>query len=311
MNLSQRQLQAFLEIARLSSFTRAAERLHITQSGLSAMMRDLEAQLDCRLFDRTTRSVVLTAAGLQLVPVATRILAELDSVSGSIHKISTRARRILTVGVTPMMAASVMPPACEAFNRLHPEVSLRIRDIGRQQIQDGVASGELDAGFGAFFRPASGIERVALVDFALAYVSANVSTNGGGRRARTRRTKWSDLRDKPLIGLPPANPIQELIEKQLQRIGRGNEERPVYENFQTILAMVEAGYGVAVLPSFIAPACQRYQVDLSILAEPVVSLSFYQITRKGSITADAIADLAAAVKAEFQAYSTDAVYTAS
>ncbi len=307
MNLSQRQLQAFLEIARLSSFTRAAERLHITQSGLSAMMRDLEAQLDCRLFDRTTRSVVLTAAGLQLVPVATRILAELDSVSGSIHKISTRARRILTVGVTPMIAASVMPQVSEAFHRLHPEISLRIKDIGRQQIQDGVASGELDAGFGAFFKPASGIERVALVDFALAYVSAN----GSGRRARARRTTWSDLRDKPLIGLPPANPIQELIEKQLQRIGRGDEERPVYENFQTILAMVEAGYGVAVLPSFIAPACQRYRVDLSILAEPVVSLSFYQITRKGSITADAIADLAAAVKAEFQAYSTDAVYTAS
>lgn len=300
MNLSQRQLQAFLDIARLRSFTRAAERLHITQSGLSAMMRDLETQLNCRLFDRTTRSVELTAAGLQLVPVATRILTELTSVSDSINQIATRARRILTVGATPMIASSVMPPACAAFGRQYPDISLRLRDIGRQQIQDGVASGDLDAGFGAFFKPTSGIERIALADFALAYVMRAPQRAGGARRGQIGQTKWSELRDKPLIGLPPSNPIQELIEKQLKRIGRGDEERPVYENFQTMLAMVEAGFGVAVLPSFIAPACQRYQVQLSILTAPVVSLSFYQITRKGSLAAEGVAALAEAVKAEFQ-----------
>ena len=106
MNVSQRQMQAFLDIARLRSFTRAAERLHITQSGLSAMMRDLESQMNCRLFDRTTRSVSLTAEGLQLVPVASRILAELDSVSDAITQISTRARKIWTVGVAPVIAAN-------------------------------------------------------------------------------------------------------------------------------------------------------------------------------------------------------------
>lgn len=301
MNLSQRQLQAFLEIARLSSFTRAAERLHITQSGLSAMMRDLEAQLDCRLFDRTTRSVVLTAAGQQLTPVAARVLAELDSVSDSIHQIATRARRILTVGATPMIAAGVMPLAYAAFSRRQPQVGLRIRDIGRQQIQEGVESGVLDAGFGAFFKPASGIDRIALGEFPLAFITR---AGEGGRMEKGGKTKWSALRDAPLIGLPPANPIQELIEKQLKQIGRGDEERPVYENFHTILAMVEAGYGVAVLPSFIAPACRRYQVALSILAEPAVSMHFYQITRKGSITADAIADLAGAVKDTLQAQGT-------
>jgi DNA-binding transcriptional LysR family regulator len=83
----------------------------------------------------------------------------------------------------------------------------------------------------------------------------------------------------------------------------------VYENFQTMLAMVEAGYGVAVLPSFIAPACRRYHVNLSILVEPVVSLSFYQITRKGCITADAIRDLAAAMKAEFRLQVKSGAYT--
>lgn len=302
MNLSQRQLQAFLEVARLGSFTRAAERLHITQSGLSAMTRDLETQLNCRLFDRTTRSVVLTAAGMQLVPVAARVLAELESVSDSINQISTKARQILTVGATPMIAASVLPLAAQAFSRAYPDISLHVKDYSRQQIQEGVASGVIDVGFGAYFKPASGIERIALADFPLAYISrAAMGAADIERRSRVKRIRWSELRNKPLIGLPPENPVQQLIEEHLKRIGRADEERPVYENFQTLLAMVESGFGVAVLPAFIAAACRRYRVEMSILVEPVVPLSFYQITKKGRVMANGAAALAAALKEVFAA----------
>ena len=293
MNLSQRQMLAFLEVARLGSFTRAAERLHITQSGLSAAMRDLEYQLDCRLFDRTTRSVSLTAAGLQLVPVASRVLAELDLVSDTINQLSTRARQVITVGATPIIAASIMPTACQAFSRLHPEISIRLKDISRQQVQDGVASGELDAGFGAFFKPASGIERSTIGRFSMAYITR------GEPSEKADNISWKALRNKPLISLPPLNPVQELIEKQLKKIGRGDEQRPVYENFQTMLAMVEAGFGEAILPSFIARACQRFQVNMSLLVDPVVSVDFSQITKKGRSLAAGTEALAAAIGAEF------------
>lgn len=307
MNVTQRQMQAFLAVARLGSFTRAAERLHITQSGLSAMMRDLETQLRCRLFDRTTRAVSLTAEGLQLVPVANRIVSELASISDVINRISSSAQRTLTVGVTPIIAACVMPAAITAFNRAYPGIGVRVRDIGRQAIQDGVASGELDAGFGAFFKTASGIERTPLADFALAYVSpANASasaTKAERRRKGTAGTTWSTLHDKPLIGLPAGNPVQALIEDQLRRIGRGDEDRPVYENFQTLLAMVEAGFGVAVLPSFVAAACRRYGVQISVLTEPVVALSFYEMTKKGRSRPEALSALADAVRAEFAAHA--------
>jgi DNA-binding transcriptional LysR family regulator len=297
-------MQAFLTIARLTSFTRAAERLHITQSGLSAMMRDLEEQLRCRLFDRTTRSVSLTTEGQHLVPVAIRIVAELDSISDAINQISNRAQRTLTVGVTPIIAACVMPAAITAFNREHPQINVRIRDINRHAIQDGVANGELDAGFGAFFNAQSGIERTPLAAFVLAYVSPlEKMAKANKRRTAFGKTGWSALRDKPLIGLPSNNPVQELIEEQLRIIGRGDEDRPVYENFQTLLAMVEAGFGVTVLPSFIAPACQRYRVQLSLLMEPSVSLSFYEITKKGRLRPEALSALAATVRAEFESYA--------
>lgn len=307
MNVTQRQMQAFLAVARLGSFTRAAERLHITQSGLSAMMRDLETQLRCRLFDRTTRSVSLTAEGLQLVPAAGRIVSELASISDVINRISSSAQRTLTVGVTPIVAACVMPAAIKGFNRSYPEIGVRVRDISRQAIQDGVAGGELDAGFGAFFKTTSGIERMPLADFALAYVSPArplAGTGKAGRRGKgPAKTDWLSLQDKPLIGLPPGNPVQALIEEQLRLIGRGDEDRPVYENFQTLLAMVEAGVGVAVLPSFVAPACRRYGVQISVLTGPVVSLSFYEITKKGRARPEALSALADAVRDEFAAHA--------
>jgi DNA-binding transcriptional LysR family regulator len=304
MNVTQRQMQAFLAIARLTSFTRAAERLHITQSGLSAMMRDLEEQLKCRLFDRTTRSVALTTEGLQLVPVASRIVADLESITDTINQIVGRAQRTLRVGVTPIIAAFVMPAAISAFKREYPDINVHVRDINREAIQNGVTNGELDAGFGAFFKAQSGIERTPLAAFMLAYVSPQerkVKANKHGMAAG--KTRWAALHDKPLLGLPSDNPVQELIEEQLRIIGRGDEDRPVYENFQTLLAMVEAGFGVTVLPSFIAPACRRYQVQMSLLTEPSVSLSFYEITKKGRLRPEALSALAASIRAEFESYA--------
>jgi DNA-binding transcriptional LysR family regulator len=294
-------MQAFLAIARLASFTRAAERLHITQSGLSAMMRDLEAQLRCRLFDRTTRSVSLTPEGQQLVPVASRIVADLASVSDAIGQISSNAQQTLTVGATPIIAAGLMPMAAKEFSREHPQVRLKIRDISRQAIQEGVANGMLDAGYGAFFKETSGIARKPLAAFALAYVSPlEKKARTARRNTGPAQTSWASLQDQPLIGLPPDNPVQELIEEQLRKIGRGDEERPVYENFQTLLAMVEAGFGAAVLPSFIAPASQRYRVQISVLTEPVVTLNFYEITRKGRLRPEALSSLANSVRAQFE-----------
>ena len=303
MNVTQRQMQAFLAIARLTSFTRAAERLHITQSGLSAMMRDLEEQLKCRLFDRTTRSVSLTTEGLQLVPVASRIVAELDAVSDAINQISSEAQRTLTVGATPIIAAGVMPMAATAFSREHPQIKLRIRDLGRQAIQEGVASGTLDAGYGAFFKESSGIARTPLAAFAMTCVSPAKGKSRTHRTVAIGHTNWSALQDQPLIGLPADNPLQELIEVQLRQIGRGDEDRPVYENFQTLLAMVEAGFGVAILPSFIAPACRRYRVELALLSEPEITMNFYEITRKGRLRPEALSTLANSVQAEFSPYA--------
>ena len=90
MDFTLRQLRAFATIARLRSFTRAADVLHTTQPALSAQIRELEASLGVRLFDRNTRSVAPTRAGADLLPVVDQVLSALDSVAARV-KLRRRA----------------------------------------------------------------------------------------------------------------------------------------------------------------------------------------------------------------------------
>src|SRR5262245_15608978 len=94
MNITSRQLKAFLLTARYGSFSRAAERLFITQSGMSVLVRELEAQLGFRLFERTTRKVTLTEFGSRLLPIADRSLLELEAAASNIGRSASAAKEI-------------------------------------------------------------------------------------------------------------------------------------------------------------------------------------------------------------------------
>ena len=171
MNISFRQIKAFLQVARLGNFTRAAEKMHVTQAGLSIMMRELEIQLNCRLFDRTTRIVSLTAAGEQFLPVATRMVAELEASAEQLGEMANKARQMLHVGVTPLISSNVLPQAWQSFRAKHPEVKVKVVDTDPLQVQALVEAGELDFGLGAFFKPAAGIEMVPLFEYQLMWIT--------------------------------------------------------------------------------------------------------------------------------------------
>jgi DNA-binding transcriptional LysR family regulator len=287
MNISLRQLKAFLQVARLGNFTRAAEQMHITQAGLSIMMRELEAQLDCRLFDRTTRIVSLTAAGEQFLPVAARTLADLESSAAQLGAITERARQTLLVGATPLISSNVLPAVCQAFRIANPEVNVKLVDTDRGQLQTLVEQGELDFGLGAFFKPTAGIELTPLFPFQLMWISPGADTKGSGQP--TGSMPWEALVEVQLIGLPAENRIQQFIENHLAAIGRAHEERLTFNNFETLIAMVAAGVGTAIVPSYAMAACRRHRVRTALLDEPATPLNFYRVTKRGRCAANAMA----------------------
>src|SRR4249920_1736050 len=126
MNLTLRQLHAFCAVAELGSFTAAAGKLHLTQSALSVLVRELEHQLGTRVFDRHTRRVLLTEAGAELLPRAARVLAELEQAVAEVGALRDKRRGRLRLAMPQLMASTLGARAIAAFHAQHPDVTIEL-----------------------------------------------------------------------------------------------------------------------------------------------------------------------------------------
>jgi len=298
MNLSTRQMRAFLHVARIGNFTRAAEQAHITQAGLSILIREMEKQLGCRLFERTTRVVSLTPEGRRLLPVVERLMTDLDDVAAELGAAGDAARRTLRIAATPLVSSHLLPQVFSTFRAAHPQVSLRLFDADLRDVEAMVAAGDADMGLGFFFKAAPGLERTPVGRFQLMRVSRLDDDADADVPPGVGTAPWSSLRGAELVGLPPGNPIQKVIDQHLATIGRADAQRPAFNFFGTLISMVEAGFGTAVMPTFALAACRRHRVRTDVLAKPKVGLDFYRITKRGAHETEAMqAFVATLVKA--------------
>jgi DNA-binding transcriptional LysR family regulator len=279
MNISLRQLKVFLGVASSGSFTKTAQRVHLSQAALSAIIRELETQLECRLLDRTTRAVSLTEAGRVFRTTATQIVDMLENSALELANIGRAEQRVLRIGVTPHIAVSLMPAVLKNYELLMPSMNVEIVDRAPAELLRLVEAGELDAAYGAFFAKVSGIDRVPIFPTPLAVVSA-MSDQDLHPLAGDPGLRWSALRDQALVCFAAENPIQRMIEENLLAEGIVTGKRTRVGQMETAIAMVEAGFGVAILPSISAATCRRFRVRLQVL-HPPVELSFYCISRAG------------------------------
>lgn len=142
-----RHLQHFVAVAEDQHFTRAAERLMVSQSGLSASIRALERELRAPLFVRTTRRVTLTEAGRALLVEAERILAQVRSAHEAVAAVQGVLRGTLALGTEQCIAGVHVARLLAAFRRCHPDVEIRLRQAGSGALAEEVAAGRLDLAF--------------------------------------------------------------------------------------------------------------------------------------------------------------------
>ncbi|MER5718002.1 LysR substrate-binding domain-containing protein [Streptomyces sp. NPDC002132] len=142
-----RHLQHFVAVAEDQHFTRAAERLMVSQSGLSASIRALERELRAPLFVRTTRRVTLTEAGRALLAEARRILAQVRAAHEAVAAVQGVVRGTLAVGTEQCIAGVHVAGLLAAFRRRHPDVEIRLRQSGSGALAEEVAAGRLDLAF--------------------------------------------------------------------------------------------------------------------------------------------------------------------
>lgn len=275
MEFTSRQLRAVLLVAQHRNFTRAAELMFITPSGLSALVRELESELGSRLFNRTTRHVALTSSGSELVKIAQQSLQDLDAVAARIGESVCQASQSFSLGAPPLVAANIVTPAVREFRLNNAGFRIELFDERAPILQQMVQEGKLDMGVGIFGR-AAGIRRMLFLRFPLVVIRPE-------RDQEFKRVSitWSALRGERLISLQPSSPIQELVDGHLPQTARTVSQGMSVNLLDTQIAMVEAGEGIAVVPSYALLASRNRKVVMSRLINPVAEVEFSLISYRG------------------------------
>lgn len=282
-------MQVFRTAAEAGSFSEAAGRLHLSQPALSAAIRKLEETLGARLFDRTTRRVMLTAEGQELLRLSARLLDEFAAVTGDLRDYLGRRRGRVVVAALPSLAAITLPPALARLKAAHPGIDVAIRDTLHDEIQEMVRSGAAD--FGLTVAPAPGGElafRPLIVDrFVLVCLP-------GHELAAMRRVSWAQVVRYPIIGMAKTSSVRQLIDAACAQAGI--ELRNEYDagHLATVGALVREGLGVAALPSLTTPLLRFAGLTEVPIVRPRVERTMGIVSRSGrspSIAASALAEL--------------------
>lgn len=296
MNFTVKQIKAFVTVAQAQSFTTAATRLHLTQSAVSVLISELEAQFGLRLFHRTTRLVQLSDAGRDFYPVAQKVLADLHNALASSKELVAKQRGRVAVAVTPLMASILLPKFIREYTATYPGISVILQDTLAGLIQSKVRDGEVDFGIGTFEK--TGRELVAEPLMADTLVLA---CPAGHPLADKANVAWRELAGHPFISLSRDNSVGQLIRTCLA--DAGVEVQSAYEvsYLSTVVGMVDAGLGVAVLPSYASPITQAYNIQIRKLVKPAIRRQMSFIARQGRTLSPAAESFKAFLKAYVKA----------
>ncbi len=244
MNVDMRQLRAFAAIGRHGSFTKAAAALFTTQPALSAQIRQLEGALDLRLFDRSTRSVTITQAGRELLPVVDKILADVELVMTRARDVSRMNVGRVIVAALPSVSSTLLPRAVVRFQAQHPGVTFVLKDALAERIVEMIRRDDVD--FGLTSAPASN----AQLEFAPLASDRMVAVLPRNHPlAAAKRIELADLLASPLILMDRDSSVRRIVDQACATLGQ--IAAPAYEPafMATAIGMVRAGLGATLLPS--------------------------------------------------------------
>ncbi|MEW9553945.1 LysR family transcriptional regulator [Nonomuraea sp. NPDC050783] len=237
-----RQLEYFVAVAEERSFTRAAERVHISQSGVSAQIRQLERELGAELFDRSARTATLTVAGKAALGHARAALAAAAAVGQAVGEVTALIRGRLTVGMVIGCTITPLFDALAAFHAAHPGVEITLLEDGSDRLMEQVRAGALDLALvGAASAPEGLRARTIVSDRLVAMVPP-----GHPLAARDRIT-LRDLGEHPIVCMPPGTGLRAVLDGACAARG----VRPVIalqaSAADAVADLAARGLGVAIL----------------------------------------------------------------
>jgi DNA-binding transcriptional LysR family regulator len=241
-------LRALVAVAEGKSFLRAAEQLNLSQPALSRRVQKLEATVGTALLERTTRTVRLTPAGQEIVPLLRRLLEEMDGSLFGMMALGERQAGRLTVASIPSATVRFLPDVLEQFGKEYRNVRVRVLDLSATECAEAVRTGEAEFGITLPVTSDGDLVFEPLSDDPYGLVCRRDDP-----LATVADPSWSDLAGRRLVTVHMGSGNRTALEAGLARAGV--ELRWFYEvtRLTSALALVQAGLGPSVLPRL---ACQ-------------------------------------------------------
>jgi len=291
MDVSYRQLKAFVEVAKSSTFAEAAVNLHLTQPALSSAIKKMEEQLGGKLFQRNTRNVSLTPEGEVLFPNAIRLIHDWDNTFSDIQNLFAMAKGQLTICAMPSFAESHLPSMLSAFHRRIPNVNLRIVDVVMEQVIDEVTTGRCELGFS--FEPE---RKDGLVFKSLFTDQFVVVANQKQASHFAKELHWQDCLQFPMVMMNRGSAVRHWTQTKLAQYGDINIIAETGQ-LSTLGKLIQNGLGISIMPAI----CKAQMEGLGLVvreisADPLVkNIGIIKNARKGlSLPAQSMWDLAVA-----------------
>jgi len=292
MNLTLKQLRAFVAVAETCSFTTAAHQLHVTSSALSLTIKELESAVGTRLFERTTRQVNLAPAGRDFLPSARKLVDDLARAVEGIRDYQVSARGVLRIASSPMYAGTLVPRLALDYRRLYPGVKVHLIDTVTDQVATRVANGDADIGIAPERSVPYEVVQTQLFRDPLRLVCPTDHP-----LATQKQVQWVDVLRHPFISLPLdyAASLRANLAVHSESLSL---EPAIYVNFiTTAFALVESGEGITVQPSAAEPLAAAYGLAVRPLYEPVIERRICLLrprTRESSPSAESFRSFAEA-----------------
>jgi len=275
MNITLRQLRAFVALAHTSSFTEAAASLHVTQSALSGLIKELEQTLGVQVVNRSTRKVGLSDAGREFYPLVARLLQDLDGALDTISDLKALKRGLVRIAAPQLMAASVLPEVMAGFKQQYPDIEIRLLDCMVEQVLPKVHSGEADLAVGPERESSPDIDAQTLFEIPFVVVfRADHPLN------KKKRVTWDDALRYPVIALK--GEFTHRLRADLHESLHDEALNPANEVgfMTTAFAMVSAGLGVTTCLPYASSLIRLHQLQSRPLMDPVARRKFFVFTRK-------------------------------
>lgn len=266
MNVTLRQIRAFLAVAELGRFNLAASSLGLTQAAVSLLVKDLEAVLGVRLFDRHTRKVNLTAVGEEFLPEARKVIEDLDIATRNVQERAQLKVGQVTIASSIIFSATMVPEIVADFMKQHPGISVKILDLPEEEIRPTLVRNEADIALGTM--PESNID---IQSTPIGRDRLTLTCHPSHPLVRKGQVRWKDLLHENVIALAEKNPLRLLVEQTMSRVAR--DFRPAFDvRFSTTaIGLVAAGIGVTVLPENSGELASSARIRTLDLVDPVVT----------------------------------------